>query len=243
MRAASRRRRPRQRKHARSALLGSEPARRRSRKPPLRASRIGTIMGSARLTPTRRRHVRSLGRSARTRAFSAAERGSAPPRSLIPGQRPFRSYPAKRDRAGNGTRALAHRVPVIAALDDPLRAGAAGNDADVMAPHHHDADGPAAHCGRPRPSFGPARDCGWRCRDDGRATTHTTRAADRPRGRRVHAPGVRHACRGGARDGSRDARASRDEPMGDVCVDAHWRRLERRRSRRRTGDTQTGNPA
>ena len=47
---------------------------------------------------------------------------------------------AERDRAGDGARALAHRMSVITALNDPLVAGAAGDDADVMAPHHHRAD-------------------------------------------------------------------------------------------------------
>ena len=31
-------------------------------------------------------------------------------------------------------------MPVIAALDDPFAAGTAGDDADVMPPHHHGAD-------------------------------------------------------------------------------------------------------
>ena len=47
---------------------------------------------------------------------------------------------------------FAHRVPVVAALDHPFRSGAAGDDADVMAPHDHDSDG-----GPPRiaPDRGP----------------------------------------------------------------------------------------
>src|SRR5262245_45853901 len=41
-----------------------------------------------------------------------------------------------RDRA----HALAHGVAVVAALHDPSRSGPSGDDADVVAPHHHDAN-------------------------------------------------------------------------------------------------------
>src|SRR5215213_854001 len=46
----------------------------------------------------------------------------------------------ERDRARDRARPFAHRVAVVAALDHPLRSGAPGDNADVMAPHHDGAD-------------------------------------------------------------------------------------------------------
>ena len=51
---------------------------------------------------------------------------------------------AESNRAGERAGSLAHGVSVVAALYDPFRAGASGDDADVMAPHHDDPNaGPA----------------------------------------------------------------------------------------------------
>ena len=44
------------------------------------------------------------------------------------------------NRGGDGAGALAHGVSVVAALNDPLRSGAARDDADVMAPDDDDTD-------------------------------------------------------------------------------------------------------
>ena len=50
------------------------------------------------------------------------------------------SLRAQRDRAGERARPLAHRVAVVAALHHPPAAGSmAGDQPDVMRPHHDDA--------------------------------------------------------------------------------------------------------
>src|SRR4051812_48036676 len=59
---------------------------------------------------------------------------------------------AECDRAGDRAGAFAHGVSVVTALNDPLRAGAPGDDADVMAPHHHRANARTARVAAdPRP--------------------------------------------------------------------------------------------
>src|SRR6266566_433167 len=50
----------------------------------------------------------------------------------------------ERDRARDRARPLAHGVAVIAALDHPFRASAAGDDTDMMAPNDHDPDAGSA---------------------------------------------------------------------------------------------------
>jgi len=50
-------------------------------------------------------------------------------------------HPPERDRAGERARPRADRAAIIAAVDDPLAVGRlSGDDPDMMAPDHHDAD-------------------------------------------------------------------------------------------------------
>ena len=50
-------------------------------------------------------------------------------------------HPPERDRAGERAWPRADRAAIIAAMDDPLAVGRlSGDDPDMMAPDHYDAD-------------------------------------------------------------------------------------------------------
>ena len=190
------------------------------------------------VTPMRR--ARPTGRSDRAvaagKAADGAGAGKPPPHALTfsrrapppPTWRNAIAFEIERTRSRTAS-------AVIAALHDPLRPGASGDDADVIAPYHHDADAGPARAGADR---GPvARDPQLAIRLTEMRPSHQPHhraglppppcaAATRPR--RATMPLHGAADMNGREPWKRGGMSS------DACGgDAPARQFERRRSRRR----------